>query len=124
METGADVFTTGTTFVNAFAGSSPDHLAPPEDGDYMVAYEAVTDSDGSANLQEIAIGKNSTTVAEVDSVRELFIKANNNNQTCVILCTLTGLVTTDKIYAIYRNVSGTKKFIQKDRSLTLLKVSS
>ena len=98
-----EVQTSSTSFVDAFAGAV---IEPPIDGDYMVLFEAEMGDLASPAEEdiEIAIGKNSTTVAETGSPRVDAIKDFSESAVTTLL--MTGLVTTDNISGIFRSVGG------------------
>lgn len=121
MFSGLTAGTVSPTFVDAFAGSS---VKPPSDGDYRVVFSGeYTASNGNTGV-EVAVGKNSTTVAQTDSERLVTPPSANKTNTFFTSAILTGLLQADDINGIFRRPTGSGSAQIKRRRFTILKVTS
>ena len=88
-----------STYVDLFAGST---ISPPSDGDYIIILELVCTPSGNSK-GTMAVGLNSTTVAQAKSERSLSKDAQSGGMSTT---KITGLVTTDTISGIAKVDSG------------------
>jgi hypothetical protein len=107
------------TYVNAFTVG----ISPPVDGDYYIIFEGVLTPNNANAVGQIALGINSTTVANADSQR-LNAGTANQPQTVVSTNILTGLVVSDVIYGIFRKFTGPGAVALGRRRVTMIRVTS
>ena len=112
--------TESETFVDGLGGNS---ISPPSDGDYFVIFMGECSGSNSSNQLELAVGKNSTTVAQADTARIVDTTAANDIKTFDSGTILTSLVTGDTIHGIFRKSSGPGSSSLYRRRLIMLKVS-
>jgi hypothetical protein len=108
------------TFQNAFQGESPDHVAPATDGDYLCFFSTDMRTTNNKVVSEIALGKNSTTAALAGSQHN-FTGVQTGFSGSVLR--VNGLLVTDKIYGIYRKVSGNGSVELYNRNLYMFRVA-
>ncbi len=113
------VSTTLATYIDAFAGAS---INPPSDGDYLVVFTCATLGTITGTEVELAIAKNSTSVAESGAEGSV---GGNQPGNITVSKVLTGLLTTDDINGIFQNAtgSGTASLTTLGRTLFLIKVT-
>ena len=110
--------TASATFVDAFAGAV---VNPPRDGDYEVMFEGSVSNSTNGGEGEIAIGKNSTTVAVADTERASQGPGGAAHSS-VSTVRLNGLVTTDAISGLARKASGGGDIDLSNRRLVITRI--
>lgn len=108
--------TGGTSFVDAFAGSS---ITVPETGTYFVVFESEGRGSSSSTSTQIGVSINSTTTPEADSIRRY--DSSSTNDVCTMISTHWVTVTAgDLIRGLLSNPAGGTSYLDR-RRLTITK---
>jgi hypothetical protein len=109
-----------TTPQNAFAGETPDFVAPTTDGDYLCFLAADLRTTNNNTTAEIALGLNSVGGTIVGSEHQF---TNTQRGFSGAVFRVDGLVTTDKIYGSFRKVAGNGSVEIYSRNLYMFRVA-
>lgn len=114
----APASTSGTSWVDATAGTP---VVVPIDGDYLCIFESVSSNQAASGILEVGIGVNTTASPYPESVRASQGPASDLRST-ITTVRVTGLVTGDLVYAIFKKLAGAGAVRLFTRRLTLIKV--
>jgi hypothetical protein len=109
-----------TSAQNAFAGETPDFLTPASDGDYLCFFATDIRTSNNNTEAEIALALNApgSTIAGTEHRY-----TNTQRGFSSSAFRVNGLVTTDKIYANFRKVSGNGSVEIYNRNLFMFRVA-
>jgi hypothetical protein len=111
--------TTSATFVDAFAGGS---ILVPADGDYFLIFEGTFNSGGNNRQTAIAVGVNSTTVAQATSER--IWQTPNDPTTGVTTLFKIALTAGQTVHGLYRKAAGAGSVTAITRRITIFRLNT
>jgi hypothetical protein len=109
-----------TSAQNAFAGESPDFLVPASDGDYLCFFATDIRTTNNNTEAEIALALN-TPASTIVGTEHRYTNTQRGFSSSAFR--VNGLVTTDKIYANFRKVSGNGSVEIYNRNLFMFRVA-